>query len=157
VATPSIATPKGTSTSFGEPHVANFNISPELCAINLTPERDDEVLRCAHVALEAQSFPHNLLKHLSVIPDFSLPNAFGGPRAHLGERGQSMKTDVEAPRVFLSGWYVCPVTKERLPMETEVPRAWVEWPATVKCSSCKANHVLQYEDVFQPVPAFGFE
>ncbi len=68
-----------------------------------------------------------------------------------------MKPDVEHPRVFVAGYYICPATQEHVPLETDVPRAWVHWPVSVQCKSCMATHVLTYEDVFQPVPAFGFE
>ncbi len=60
-------------------------------------------------------------------------------------------------RHFEAGCYTCPVTHEEMHLETDVPRAWVHWPVRVVCKACGQEHLLQYEDVDQCCPVFGYE
>lgn len=68
-----------------------------------------------------------------------------------------MRTKKEDPRHFAAGFYICPVTQAEVPLEAEVPRAWVDWPVRVKCRECGQEHLLNYDDVHHTSPIFGYE
>jgi hypothetical protein len=63
----------------------------------------------------------------------------------------------ELERHYLAGSYLCPDTGREMRLEMDVPRAWVEWPVEVECAACGQVHLLHYEDVREPRPAFGYE
>jgi hypothetical protein len=63
----------------------------------------------------------------------------------------------ERERHFEAGYYICPVTQAEVPLESEVPRAWLDWPVNVVCKECGRIHLLGYEDVHQVSPVFGYE
>ena len=63
----------------------------------------------------------------------------------------------EPERHFVAGFFLCPVTKREVPLETLVPGPWVEWPVTLQCPDCHNEHQVQYEDILHREPAFGHE
>lgn len=72
-------------------------------------------------------------------------------------KGVSMRYPTEEPRHYGAGFYVCPVTKSSLLLESDVPRPWVEWPVRVQCKACGSEHLIDYDDVRQQEPVFGHE
>lgn len=58
---------------------------------------------------------------------------------------------------FETGKFICPNTKQAVPLVTPCPLTAVEWPVVVECCpGCKQRHVLHSEEVLHP-PVFGYE
>ena len=68
-----------------------------------------------------------------------------------------MRYPSEEPRHYETGVYSCPVTREEVHVESNVPRPWVAWPIRIICKACGTEHVLEYDDVRQGEPVFGHE
>ncbi len=68
-----------------------------------------------------------------------------------------MTQDKAEERHFTTGCYTCPKSKKEAELEAEVPRAWVHWPIRVQCRACGEEHLLEYDDVHQCCPVFGYE
>jgi hypothetical protein len=60
-------------------------------------------------------------------------------------------------RHFVAGCYLCPQTRQEIPLESSVPRPWVYWPVQVHCVACGQDHLIEYDDVIHVNPAFGHE
>lgn len=58
---------------------------------------------------------------------------------------------------FRVGEYICPCTKELVPLLASRPLPFMEWPVVVEhCEGCGKRHVLECEDIHH-LPAFGYE
>ena len=55
------------------------------------------------------------------------------------------------------GRFVCPITKQSLPVMATRPMAYQEWPIKIEhCPGCGMEHLLNIEQ-FQHPPVFGYE
>jgi len=63
----------------------------------------------------------------------------------------------EPGRHFVAGYFLCPVTKREVPLVTQVPSPWVQWPVAMQCPECHGEHQVQYEEILHREPAFGHE
>lgn len=58
---------------------------------------------------------------------------------------------------FEVGKYVCPKSKQPVPLMASQSLAYLDWPVVVEpCRDCSEKHILQCEDVLHP-PVFGYE